>query len=56
MGETAHNMHRRSAIQSLVFVTGLYAHYQRNMVVEGFCGWEGGGEGGWDVTVLLGGW
>ena len=44
MGETAHNMHRRSAIQSLVFVTGLYAHYQRIMVVGWFCGREMGGE------------
>ena len=33
------NIGGRSAIQSLVFVTGLYAHYQRNMVVEGF--WAG---------------
>ena len=43
-GETAHNMHRRSAIQSLVFVTGLYAHYQRIVVVGWFCGWERGRE------------
>lgn len=54
--ETArNNMHRRSAIESLVFVTGLYAHYQRIVVVGWFCGWEGGGERmerdgiGWEV-------